>query len=61
MIIIKLKMEKLFLRILFGKSALNGYYVPPKEKVSKNYILDSVFPSHEAIKIALEEKVNQQT
>ena len=34
----KLKIEKLFLRILFGKSALNGYYVPPKDKVSKNYI-----------------------
>lgn len=58
MIIIKLKIEKLFLRILFGKSALNGYYVPPKDKVSKNYVLDSVFPSYEAMKIALEEKAN---
>lgn len=54
-------MEKLFLRILFGKSALNGYYVPPKEKVSKNYILDSVFPNYEVMEIALKEKVNQQT
>lgn len=54
-------MEKLFLRILFGKSALNGYYVPPKEKVSKNYILDSVFPSYKAMEIALKEKINQQT
>ena len=61
MIIIKLKMEKLFLRILFGKSALNGYYVPPKEKVSKNYILDSVFPNYEVMEIALKEKINQQT
>lgn len=61
MIIIKLKVKKLFLRILFGKSALNGYYVPPKEKVSKNYILDSVFPSYEAMEIALKEKINQQT
>ena len=61
MIVIKTKIEKLFLRILFGKSALNGYYVPPKEKVSKNYILDSVFPSYEAMEIALKEKINQQT
>ena len=61
MIVIKTKIEKLFLRILFGKSALNGYYVPPKEKVSKNYILDSVFPNYEAMEIALKEKINQQT
>lgn len=53
------KIEKLFLRILFGKSALDGYYVKPKEKVSKNYIFDSVFPSYEAMEIALEQKANQ--
>jgi hypothetical protein len=49
----KEKIEKLCLRILFGKSALNGYYVPPKEKVSKNYVFDSVFPNYESMKFAL--------
>lgn len=50
------KIEKLCLRILFGKSALNGYYVAPKEKASKNYIFDSVFPSYESMKIALKQE-----
>lgn len=50
------KIQKLCLRILFGKSALNGYYIAPKEKVSKNYVFDSVFPSYESMKIALEQE-----
>lgn len=54
----KEKIEKLFLRILFGKSALEGYYVPSHEKVSKNYIFDSIFPSYQSMKIALEQEKN---
>lgn len=49
----KEKIKKIFLRILFGKSALEGYYVPSHERVSKNYVFDSVFPSYQAMKIAL--------
>lgn len=48
-----LKLEKLFLRLLFGKAVTNGYYTPPTEPVKKNYVFDSVFPSREAQETAL--------
>lgn len=54
------KIEKLSLRVLFGKSALNGYYVSPKEKVSKNYIFDSVFPNRKSMEIALGRKIEEK-
>ena len=48
-----MELKKICLLLLFGKYALDGYYTSPQDRPNKNYILDSIFPSKEAMDTAL--------